>query len=76
MRIYEKTKTFYTTIRETRYLCERCGGHGGTNMDDGYLPCFNCGDTGYQEYKPEYMVTGPFCRGVVTTSNYRQGWYY
>jgi len=58
------------------YDCERCGGHGGTYMDDGYLPCFNCGDSGFTNRKPSWMVEGPFCRGIVTTPYYRQGWYY
>ena len=57
------------------YECERCGGWGGSQMDDGYMPCFNCGDTGRQEQKPSWMVQGPFCRGIVTTPSYRQGWW-
>ena len=48
-----------------KYECERCGGWGGSELDDGY-----------QDQKPSWMVQGPFCRGIVTTPHYRQGWYY
>ncbi len=64
-----------------KYECERCGGWGGSQLvcgwvDGGYLPCFNCGDTGYQDQKPSWMVQGPFCRGIVTTPFHREGWYF
>ena len=70
------TKRLFDEYLDANYECERCAGHGGTYMDDGYLACFNCGDSGWQQHKPKHMVEGPFCRGIVTTPNYRQGWYY
>jgi hypothetical protein len=71
MNINEQTKT-----NKWFYSCERCGGHGGGYLENGHMPCFNCGDSGWQERKPSWMVQGPFCRGIVSTPFYRQGWYY
>ena len=32
-------------------ICIRCGGYGGFHLqDDGYFPCYACGDSGLQSY--------------------------
>jgi len=42
--------------KEQGVICIRCGGYGGSHYEEsdgggsGYLPCFNCGDSGVTDY--------------------------